>query len=193
MGHIARMIYVLQASIGGPIKIGYTANDDVTERLRDHQTSCPWPLILLHQIPGSRAREAALHRKFADERVVSEWFEGNRVRAWLEAERAKLAYGPPPPPVAGPIPLLPPDQIEPLASVFVVEEDVDQRILDVLRSPRAWCSRDEVRERLGYTVGCRLAQKRLRSLARRGFLEERALGRGMLEWRTAPRHNLVAN
>ena len=65
------------------IKIGWAC--DVQRRLRGLQVGNPEPLVLLHEIPGDRALERELHRRFWRYRIdeKSEWFEAGPVTAYL--------------------------------------------------------------------------------------------------------------
>lgn len=59
---------------GFPIKIGY-ARSDADMRLRALQTGCPYRLVVLATIRGSRATETRLHGEFAVLRMNGEWFQ----------------------------------------------------------------------------------------------------------------------
>lgn len=63
-------VYFLRAE--GRIKIGYS--DDVEKRAKQVFRAYPDGEIL-GSMPGDRALEAHLHRKFADSRLFGEWFE----------------------------------------------------------------------------------------------------------------------
>lgn len=63
-------IYFIRSQ--GFVKIGITGN--VNSRLAQLQTASAHVLELLAVIPGSRAKEAMLHRKFAHLRASGEWF-----------------------------------------------------------------------------------------------------------------------
>lgn len=67
-------VYFIQSGQDGPIKIGFTQN--VLSRFRALHTSSPLALRLLGAIPGSRATEKELHRRFSSERIRlnAEWF-----------------------------------------------------------------------------------------------------------------------
>jgi excisionase family DNA binding protein len=65
-------VYFIQATVGGPIKIGLS--QDVDLRLASLQLSSPFPLRLLATVPGGRRREYELHRQFAKHRLHGEWF-----------------------------------------------------------------------------------------------------------------------
>src|SRR5687767_8824716 len=68
-----RTIYFVQCGTErGPIKIGLSVSPAV--RLFELQAGCPYPLRLLVEINGSFADEAALHRRFAADRIHGEWF-----------------------------------------------------------------------------------------------------------------------
>lgn len=58
------------------IKIGCAKN--VASRLRDLQTSAPYPLRLLAVAPGGRKEESAFHERFKRLRVQGEWFSVSR-------------------------------------------------------------------------------------------------------------------
>jgi len=76
--------FVYVAAAGPHVKIGWAIN--VEYRLAALQTGCPVRLELLKAFDGSRATEAELHRRFAEQRTTGEWFvrEGP-VAAWVDA------------------------------------------------------------------------------------------------------------
>lgn len=79
------MIYFVEMEGSKAIKIGFTANDDVSRRLAQLQTGQPARLNLLGTIPGDMAAEKALHAEFAGYRANGEWFEGPPIfRRFLE-------------------------------------------------------------------------------------------------------------
>ena len=89
--------------IGGAelVKIGFTAGDP-RKRCAQLQVGSPHPLALLGAIPGTRATERRLHRRFAKYRVSREWFrlEG-ALRAFVEtgccpSEAARATSSPQP-------------------------------------------------------------------------------------------------
>lgn len=61
------MIYFLQPTGGGPIKIGFS--DDVDRRWAQLESHYGQPLALLATMPGGRDEEAEIHRRFADLRL----------------------------------------------------------------------------------------------------------------------------
>jgi len=67
------MIYFIQAGKNGPIKIGQTEND-VENRIKQLQTGCPYKLKVVWLYYGDRWTEAALHERFASDRIRGEWF-----------------------------------------------------------------------------------------------------------------------
>jgi hypothetical protein len=69
-----RIVYVLQAEWGGPVKIGTSRRDRLDQRIREVQTGNPSRLILLRTLDGGHDREAELHRAFACWRLHGEWF-----------------------------------------------------------------------------------------------------------------------
>lgn len=65
-------VYWVKAGDTGPVKVGHAAN--VPARIRELQTGCPWPLILLRTEPGDRDLEGALHCYYRARQVRAEWF-----------------------------------------------------------------------------------------------------------------------
>lgn len=65
-------VYFVQAGDGGNIKIGVSGNPET--RVAGLQTGSDEPLRILATIPGGRAVEKELHRRFAALRVKGEWF-----------------------------------------------------------------------------------------------------------------------
>ncbi len=61
------MIYFMQSPDGGPVKIGYSG--DVEARARQLESHYGKPLAVLATVPGDRAEEAEMHRRFAHLRL----------------------------------------------------------------------------------------------------------------------------
>jgi hypothetical protein len=81
-------LYFIQAA-SGHIKIGMAANPEL--RLAMLQAAHPLPLTLLATCSGGREAELYLHKFFARERVIGEWFEpSERLLAFV-----KMAVGRP--------------------------------------------------------------------------------------------------
>jgi len=59
---------------GELVKIGYTQEPTVKQRLNTLQLMCPVPLTLLGVLDGEYQLESALHDKFAADRQHGEWF-----------------------------------------------------------------------------------------------------------------------
>jgi len=73
------------------VKIGHSK--DPQQRLKDHQTSSPYELWIVVQIPvpdGPNA-EQALHEHFSDQRVRGEWFELDYEDYDMLADLVKMA------------------------------------------------------------------------------------------------------
>lgn len=68
------MIYFVQETISGYIKIGFTDSPDAESRVRSLQTANPGRLVPLLLIPGDMEEEKELHRIFAEANVCGEWF-----------------------------------------------------------------------------------------------------------------------
>lgn len=67
-------IYFAQGVDGGPIKIGYTAQQPI-KRLKALQTAHHTELRLTRFVEGTREMESNLHKLFASHRIRGEWFE----------------------------------------------------------------------------------------------------------------------
>jgi hypothetical protein len=61
------LIYFLQATDGGPVKIGYSAN--VPGRVRQLETHYGKPMAVLATMDGDRDEERAIHARFAHLRL----------------------------------------------------------------------------------------------------------------------------
>lgn len=68
------MIYFIKNTVVQAIKIGYSAKPGA--RLGDLQTASPHELTLLGEIPGTKAHESWLHKRFAKHKLKGEWFDG---------------------------------------------------------------------------------------------------------------------
>jgi len=64
------MIYFIMS--GDLVKIGYS--NDPKRRLAMLSTGCPTECRLIGVMPGDKAKESELHKRFASERVRGEWF-----------------------------------------------------------------------------------------------------------------------
>lgn len=83
----ARSIYFIRAEAGGLVKIGVSGNP--TARLRSMQVGCPGRLLLLAAFKAKPFAEAALHTRFAADRVHGEWFTMSpRIRRFIEMVNA---------------------------------------------------------------------------------------------------------
>jgi hypothetical protein len=65
-------VYFIQAETGGPIKIGYAA--DELKRFQNIQTSHHETLVLRHAILGDIETERSIHKRFRQWRIRGEWF-----------------------------------------------------------------------------------------------------------------------
>jgi hypothetical protein len=65
-------VYMIRAGEDGPMKIG-KANDPVA-RCRELQTASHQRLFLMRTLDGASQVEQWLHGKFADRRIMGEWF-----------------------------------------------------------------------------------------------------------------------
>jgi hypothetical protein len=67
-----RFVYFIQDGENGPVKIGLSNEPD--KRISKLQTGNPRELFLRHVIPGDRAVENQLHKRFEPARIRGEWF-----------------------------------------------------------------------------------------------------------------------
>lgn len=84
------IVYFIQSSAGGPIKIGKSTN--ANRRLANLQTAHAERLLLLGttQIHS----EESLHQRFADLRLSGEWFRcDDRLAAWIWANAVMTPEG----------------------------------------------------------------------------------------------------
>lgn len=69
------MIYFIQQGNDGPIKIGFTEQEDIMKRKYMLQTGNPINLHYLKVVDGNRLTERLLHEKFQDIKINGrEWF-----------------------------------------------------------------------------------------------------------------------
>ena len=76
-------VYFVEAVSTGLVKIGWTSN--LEKRLYALRRGNAVELVLLKCIPGDRAVEAALHRRFRAYRVRGEWFRVDPLRSDIDA------------------------------------------------------------------------------------------------------------
>lgn len=74
-GYHSPFVYVVGCEEFTPVKVGHT-HDGVESRMRGLQTGCPYPLKVLHVIPGTQTLETWLHRHMRPLRLCGEWFDG---------------------------------------------------------------------------------------------------------------------
>lgn len=79
-----QFVYFVQAGVGGPIKIGWSAQ--VKQRLASAQVDNHEELILRAMVPGGPQVEARLHAVFASASLRGEWFRP--VKALVELVEA---------------------------------------------------------------------------------------------------------
>ena len=65
-------IYAFQIGDDGPIKIGFTTN--VEKRKKGIETSTPYDLSILLNIPGTKTNECWTHSRLRPHRLRGEWF-----------------------------------------------------------------------------------------------------------------------
>lgn len=69
-----KLVYFVLDPAQNAVKIGYAKKGALVQRLKDIQTGNVAVLKLLATIPGSRKKEASLHRQFHTLRQRGEWF-----------------------------------------------------------------------------------------------------------------------
>lgn len=67
------VVYFVQGSTGGPIKIGYTTN--MCNRLKELQTGFPDTLVILCAKKGYSKEEGEYHKAFEEFKLKGEWFK----------------------------------------------------------------------------------------------------------------------
>ena len=79
----------------GPIKIGFTDDYNLSNRLDSLQTGNPYHLRVVGVIAdGTADAESAIHRKFADKRLCGEWFRYSLVlRKFINNNATGYAWG----------------------------------------------------------------------------------------------------
>lgn len=65
-------VYFIQAGEAGPVKIGHSARPRL--RLANMQIGNPDRLRIIRLFEGGAPEELALHERFAEHRIVGEWF-----------------------------------------------------------------------------------------------------------------------
>lgn len=80
----ARVETVYVVGFGAYVKIGFSM--EVNSRMLMLQQHLPVDLVHYADFPGTRADEAALHRRFANLRLKGEWFQKRgRMITWINA------------------------------------------------------------------------------------------------------------
>ena len=73
------MIYFIQSGKDGPIKIGYTKDENsLHSRVGSVQCKTLGSLVILGAFDGDKKREKEIHVKFSMYRIGGEWFEPNK-------------------------------------------------------------------------------------------------------------------
>jgi hypothetical protein len=84
----ARVTYLVQGEMGGPIKIGRSNTKSLGSRIAALQTGYPYQLKIVRLIEGDL--EAELHSRFAHLRMNGEWFApGDELLAFAGSEATK--------------------------------------------------------------------------------------------------------
>ena len=68
------MIYFIRCQLTKLVKIGYTNQDEVAERLKNMQVGSPGELLIVGAMAGYFTEERVLQGKYADKHVRGEWF-----------------------------------------------------------------------------------------------------------------------
>jgi hypothetical protein len=154
------VIYVIQAEIGGPIKIGYTSGAAVA-RLADLQCGSPLRLRIVGTFKGDIGRERRIHGDLAEHRLHGEWFSVNEtVMSYLRAATTEeiMPSGARLESYLGPRLSATPHWHGPLTRIYqVIFDAVDDM----------WRGATEIEKRAGVVRGA--ASPRLDALRRRGW------------------------
>ena len=76
-------LYIIQATCGGPIKIGVAI--DVNSRIKQLQTGNPYELQIVAVYKNAGQFESAIHKMFQLYRLEGEWFSGSILDLVVEA------------------------------------------------------------------------------------------------------------
>lgn len=83
----AGYVYVIQAIVGGPVKIGFSKQPCAERRLKEIQRMSPMELRVIHEYQNADfSSELQLHRKFAAYRKHGEWFDESILGELLESK-----------------------------------------------------------------------------------------------------------
>lgn len=88
------LCYVVQATNGGPVKIGHSK--DVNARLSEMQCGNPYLLVARALLDGGNVTERSAHKQFDDWRISGEWFAPESIGLicqWLDNNPALVAGG----------------------------------------------------------------------------------------------------
>lgn len=69
-----KVVYFIQAEVGGPVKIGTSRRDKLAVRLGALQTGSAYRLRVTRTFPGGHRLERLLHMIFREARMEGEWF-----------------------------------------------------------------------------------------------------------------------
>jgi len=74
-----QVVYFIQIAgkLDSPIKIGFSTEGGLEDRLLALQTGNPYRLRILATMPGGQEVEARLHESFEHVRMMGEWFEAS--------------------------------------------------------------------------------------------------------------------
>jgi hypothetical protein len=81
------VVYVMQATWGGPVKIGFST--DLAGRLDALQGGYPWTLCVRRWFTGTFEDERELHQRLDVYRMRGEWFEDTE-EVWRVVDRRAL-------------------------------------------------------------------------------------------------------
>jgi len=87
------VVYFVGPKHTGPVKIGFTADQDVVSRLKQLQTGSHEELVVIGKIDGGPSVERAIHNFLSPHLVRGEWFDRQAALALLARfERKTLSH-----------------------------------------------------------------------------------------------------
>lgn len=78
------MIYFIQNTVTKNIKIGFTANNDISTRMRALNIGNDCDLKCIHLMDGNEQDEYDIHTMFCKDRLRGEWFRPENIVIFLE-------------------------------------------------------------------------------------------------------------
>lgn len=79
---MSQVVYLMQASWGGPVKIGTCRKERLEARLQEVQVGNPYRLVVRHVLDGGKELEEWIHEQLGNLRLRGEWFGPGEEVLW---------------------------------------------------------------------------------------------------------------